>query len=297
MNIITHASVKERIHIEQIIRSQPRMHNSGLVDIVTVPVRKCLGLSMDVYKPVGEVKERLPIILDVHGGGLIAGRKEQNRNLCLMLAQHGYLTFAPDYRLVPEDDIFGQISDVLEAISMVADIAPTYGGDMNNVFVVADSAGAVLASMAVAVMHNPNEMRSVIRRLDRKSVPLNIQNIRVGAMGFQSGMFYLYKGQVGLLANYYMEKGWRKQDYATIIRPENYCKLLPQCFVCSGKDDFLKAQTKQFVKLLKADGRNHRYVFSNDNGSDHAFAALHPETAWGQMANYEMLAFFYRCAR
>ena len=297
MNIITHASVKERIHIEQIIRSQPRMHNSGLVDIVTVPVRKCLGLSMDVYKPVGEVKEPLPIILDVHGGGLIAGRKEQNRNLCLMLAQHGYLTFAPDYRLVPEADIFGQISDVLEAISMVADIAPTYGGDMNNVFVVADSAGAFLASMAVAVMHNPNEMRSVIRRLDRKSVPLNIQNIRVGAMGFQSGMFYLYKGQVGLLANYYMEKGWRKQDYATIIRPENYCKLLPQCFVCSGKDDFLKAQTKQFVKLLKADGRNHRYVFSNDNGSDHAFAALHPETAWGQMANYEMLAFFYRCAR
>lgn len=89
MNIITRASVKERIHVEQIIRSQPHMHNSGLVDIVTIPVRKCLGLSMDVYKPVGEVKEPLPIILDVHGGGLIAGRKEQNRN------QH-YLTVNKD---------------------------------------------------------------------------------------------------------------------------------------------------------------------------------------------------------
>lgn len=41
MNIITRASVKERIHVEQIIRSQPRMHNSGLVDIATIPVRKC----------------------------------------------------------------------------------------------------------------------------------------------------------------------------------------------------------------------------------------------------------------
>lgn len=48
MNIITRASVKERIHVEQIIRSQPHMHNSSLVDIVTIPVRKCLGLSMDV---------------------------------------------------------------------------------------------------------------------------------------------------------------------------------------------------------------------------------------------------------
>ena len=117
MNIITHASVKERIHVEQIIRSQPHMHNSGLVDIVTIPVRKCLGLSMDVYKPVGEVKEPLPIILDVHGGGLIAGRKEQNRNLGIQLARRGYIVFIPDYRLVPETDIFGQISDILDALS------------------------------------------------------------------------------------------------------------------------------------------------------------------------------------
>lgn len=102
MNIITRASVKERIHVEQIIRSQPRMHNSGLVDIVTIPVRKYLGLSMDAYKPVGEVKEPLPIILDVHGGGLIAGRKEQNRNLGIQLARRGYIVFIPDYRLVPE---------------------------------------------------------------------------------------------------------------------------------------------------------------------------------------------------
>ena len=96
MNIITRASVKERIHVEQIIRSQPRMHNSDLVDIVTIPVRKYLGLSMDVYKPVGEVKEPLPIILDVHGGGLIAGRKEQNRNLGIQLARRGYIVFIPD---------------------------------------------------------------------------------------------------------------------------------------------------------------------------------------------------------
>jgi acetyl esterase/lipase len=146
-------------------------------------------------------------------------------------------------------------------------------------------------------MHNPNEMRPVIHRLDRKSVPQNIQDLRVGAMGFQSGMFYIYKGQVGLLANNYMEKGWRKQDYAAIIRPENYCKLLPQCFVCSGKDDFLKAQTKQFVKLLNADGRHFQYVFSDAKGADHAYAALHPETEWGEMANDDMLAFFDRCKR
>lgn len=53
----------------------------------------------------------------------------------------------------------------------------------------------------------------------------------------------------------------------------------------------------QFNELLEKDSRTHRYVFSNDKGADHAYAALHPETAWGEMANTEMLAFFYRCKR
>lgn len=221
MNIITRASVKERIHVEQIIRSQPHMHNSGLVDIVTIPVRKCLGLSMDVYKPVGEVKEPLPIILDVHGGGLIAGRKEQNRNLGIQLARRGYIVFIPDYRLVPETDIFGQISDILDALAVIEAKAAEFGGNIEKLFVTADSAGAFLASMAVASLHHPTEMQPVISRLERY-IPQKVQALRVTAMGFQSGMFYLYKGQVGLLANNYMQKGWRKEKYASYIRPEYY---------------------------------------------------------------------------
>ena len=150
--------------------------------------------------------------------------------------------------------------------------------------------------MAVASLHHPTEMQPVIRRLERY-IPQKVQALRVTAMGFQSGMFYIYKGQVGLLANNYMQKGWRKEKYASYIRPEYYCKLLPPCFLCSGKGDFLKGQTKHYVKLLKTNHKYHQFVFCNVKEADHAFAALHPETAWGQMANDEMLAFFYRCAR
>lgn len=252
MNIITRASVKERIHVEQIIRSQPHMHNSGLVDIVTIPVRKCLGLSMDVYKPVGEVKEPLPIILDVHGGGLIAGRKEQNRNLGIQLARRGYIVFIPDYRLVPETDIFGQISDILDALAVIEAKAAEFGGNIEKLFVTADSAGAFLASMAVASLHHPAEMQPVIRRLERY-IPQKVQALRVTAMGFQSGMFYLYKGQVGLLADNYMQKGWRKEKYASNIRPEYYCKLLPPCFLCSGKGDLYVYSRKIFYQQKRGD--------------------------------------------
>lgn len=295
MNIIYTASRKERVHVEQIIREQPILPHE-CVDISTVAVSKRTGLSMDIYQQSIGFKGPRPIILDVHGGGLIAGRKEQNRNLGIQLARRGYIVFIPDYRLVPETDIFGQISDILDALAVIEAKAAEFGGNIEKLFVTADSAGAFLASMAVASLHHPAEMQPVIRRLERY-IPQKVQALRVTAMGFQSGMFYIYKGQVGLLANNYMEKGWRKQDYAAIIRPENYCKLLPQCFVCSGKDDFLKAQTEQFVKLLKTDGRHFQYVFSDAKGADHAYAALHPETEWGEVANDDMLVFFDRCKR
>ena len=249
MNIITRASVKERIHVEQIIRSQPRMHNSDLVDIVTIPVRKCLGLSMDVYKPVGEVKEPLPIILDVHGGGLIAGRKEQNRNLGIQLARRGYIVFIPDYRLVPETDIFGQISDILDALAVI-EAKATSSAEISKTLRYRRQCRCFFGSMAVASLHHPTEMQPVIRRLERY-IPQKVQALRVTAMGFQSGMFYIYKGQVGLLANNYMQKGWRKEKYASYIRPEYYCKLLPPCFLCSGKGDFLKGQTKTLCEATE----------------------------------------------
>lgn len=166
---------------------------------------------MDVYKPVGEVKEPLPIILDVHGGGLIAGRKEQNRNLGIQLARRGYIVFIPDYRLVPETDIFGQISDILDALAVIEAKAAEFGGNIEKLFVTADSAGAFLASMAVASLHHPAEMQPVIRRLERY-IPQKVQALRVTAMGFQSGMFYLYKGQVGLLADNYMQKGMAQRE-------------------------------------------------------------------------------------
>lgn len=204
MNLIQYASKKERVHVEQIIREQPVLKGTDNVTIKTISVRKSLGLTMDVFAPAAVSDEPLPVLVDIHGGGLIAGRKEQNRNFCIRMAQNGYLVFAPDYRLVPETNIFGQISDVLEAFTVIEDRASEFGGDVRNLFVVADSAGAFLASMAVAAMHNPAEMQPVISRLDRR-IPHKVQTLRVGAMAFQSGMFYIYKGKVGLLADSYME--------------------------------------------------------------------------------------------
>lgn len=83
MNLIQYASKKERVHVEQIIREQPVLKDADNVTIKTISVRKSLGLTMDVFAPAAVSDEPLPVLVDIHGGGLIAGRKEQNRNFLL----------------------------------------------------------------------------------------------------------------------------------------------------------------------------------------------------------------------
>ena len=150
MNFINAATKKERTHVEEIIKSQPVMPHEGIT-ATEIAICGKRNLFMDVYCPDNGA-EKHPIIIDIHGGGLIAGRKEQNRNLATWFAKEGYLTFVPDYRLVPETNVFGQITDVINAFATVAEHAEDFGGDLNQVFVVADSAGAFLACMASSIL-------------------------------------------------------------------------------------------------------------------------------------------------
>ena len=164
MNFINAATKKERTHVEEIIKSQPVMPHEGIT-ATEIGICGKQNLLMDVYRPDNDA-EKHPIIIDIHGGGLIAGRKEQNQNLATWLAKEGYLTFVPDYRLVPETNVFGQITDVINAFATVAERAEDFVGDLNQVFVVADSAGAFLACMASSILRYPVKMQPVEDELE-----------------------------------------------------------------------------------------------------------------------------------
>ena len=56
---------------------------------------------MDVYRPK-RTDGPLPVVLDVHGGGLAMGSKAYNRWFNAQLCRRGFLVYSADYRLVPE---------------------------------------------------------------------------------------------------------------------------------------------------------------------------------------------------
>ena len=66
---------------------------------------------LDVFRPSESPDKELPIIFNVHGGGLIMGCKEFNRYFCARLCKLGYVVFSIEYRLVPEYTFYHQRTD------------------------------------------------------------------------------------------------------------------------------------------------------------------------------------------
>lgn len=110
-------------------------------------------LQMIQYKDYGRVYipqegELYGHIFNIHGGGLIAGGTGQNRMFCQWLADHGYIVHAIEYPLIPESRFVDQVGYVCNAIES------HWPQDGKPVYLVADSAGCLLALIANALLSN-----------------------------------------------------------------------------------------------------------------------------------------------
>ena len=89
-------------------------------------------------------------MVNVHGGGLIAGDIYQNTNFCdWMAAVHGMVVFAVEYRLMPEVSFSTQLSDVVAAFDFIE--KSLRERTKRPVYLVADSAGCHLGLIANAL--------------------------------------------------------------------------------------------------------------------------------------------------
>ena len=90
-----------------------------------------------------------PVLIQVHGGAWIVGRKDQ-QGLPLMvhLALEGWVCVAINYRLSPRATFPDHIVDVKRAIAWVKQNIARYGGDPDFVVIAGGSAGGHLAALA-----------------------------------------------------------------------------------------------------------------------------------------------------
>ena len=102
---------------------------------------------LDVFEPASGAA-RLPVLVFVHGGGFVMGDKTAPNspfydNIGYWAARNGMVGVNITYRLAPQHQWPAGSEDVALAVKWVRENIAAHGGDMNRVYVMGQSAGAV----------------------------------------------------------------------------------------------------------------------------------------------------------
>ncbi len=249
--------------------------------------------TLNIYRPRG-AEGKLPVIMDIHGGGWYYGDKELNSYYCRSLVVHGFAVVDISYRLIPETDIFGQVQDVFAAMKFVADNAESYGLDTDAFFIAGDSAGGHLAGLVANINVN-EELRlpyGVERSLDIKGACL------ICPAADPLDMFPLPNGLMTIYFNPMFGKGYLKNGIRELVSFSTTLSkdVCPMYFI-SAYGDFLRKATMSAYETLKAQGTRAELCYFDKplvegHKLEHVFNVLQWDWEEAQQANKGMCDFF-----
>ncbi len=96
-----------------------------------------------------------PAVLCIHGGGFRAGTRESYDNLCIKLAERGYVAATVTYRLAPKHKYPAAIYDCKAAVRWLRANAAAYHVYPDRIGVMGGSAGGHLAQFLAVTAHVP----------------------------------------------------------------------------------------------------------------------------------------------
>lgn len=149
MNFYDWAVMREREKCNDLMRKQTPLGCRKNVETKSISYGNECRQYIRVFIP----KDRSKIqgyMVNIHGGGLIAGEIAQNQNFCdWMASQFGMVVFAVEYRLMPEVRFYEQLEDIVSAFDLIE--RELRDRTHHPIYLVADSAGCHLALIANAI--------------------------------------------------------------------------------------------------------------------------------------------------
>lgn len=244
---------------------------------------------LDVYFPENS-NERLPVIIDIHGGGWMSGSKEINKNFCTNIAVKGFCVFSINYRLAGKHKFNEQIEDIFEAFDWIAQNAGAYPADLENAFLAGDSAGGHYACTAAAVSSS---------FILQKDFAMAKPKIKFKAVAAISPAIDLTAPNPTLNINLpeLLGRHFRQSPYYKYM---NFRKVatnhMPPFYICTSTGDFLRFDSYKLKFTLDKLGIENdlddfkgKYV---GRVLPHVFAVLDPTPSYSQECINHMLNFF-----
>lgn len=160
-------------------KSSNKIHE--VTDVIYCPAEADVCM-LDLFKPELVVDAKLPVIINVHGGGWVTGDKRWRVAQGRIFADMGTCVINLNYGLSPKYRFHQSLRHIFLALRWLEYNAEEYKLDLDNVFIMGDSAGGQIACQVSAVLHN----KQFLARLGVKPVRFKIKGalLNCGAFDF-----------------------------------------------------------------------------------------------------------------
>lgn len=222
----------------------------GLVLHMDIPYGPFAENKLDVYYPEGPDRAN-PTILSIHGGGWFYGSKELYSHYCKKMAKRGFTVLNFNYRLAPESKYPAPLEDCCRVLRWMQENAAAYQINLNNVFLVGDSAGGQLAFQLLTMLTSEE-----YRKLFDFAPPLDF---RFNACGLNCGCYYMplsrfvTPGKMGAIFEAYFP-----EDYMPCVpslKAQKYVNAdFPPAFVMTSRNDYLRFMAPPLHFLFRRRG-------------------------------------------
>ncbi len=260
---------------------RPDMPPMAGIDDVTVP-GPAGPIPVRLYRPTAEI--RPPVLVYLHGGGLVMGSNHSFEPLARELAcASGAAVAAVDYRLAPESPPPAQFDDAYAATEWIAGHAGHLDLDADRLAVVGDSAGGSLAA-AVALAARDRAGPSICAQvllypgLDRDMGAASIVAMPDAPLLRHEDIVYMHElvdGSSGSPHNTYQVPA-----YATDL------SRLPAAIVVTGECDPIRDWGERYAGRLRDAGV--QTTVTRYPGMYHGFLMRSDATARGRLALAEV---------
>lgn len=222
---------------------------------------------MDICVPISYMTDenrKYPVIVSVHGGGWFYGDKELYSHYCCLLAEHGYVVVNFNYRLSPQNKYPAAIEDVAYLIRYIHENTQTLGIDMDNLYMVGDSAGAQLTANYCIIASN-SDYRAKLDFFTYDLLPKKVC-LNCGA--------YKMAERNDNISAWYLKNAVTEEQYKLFKDQLDYINTdFPEAYLMYSVNDDLASHTKAVDEVLNKVGVAHitKAYGQNNPDSGHIF--------------------------
>jgi acetyl esterase len=254
----------------------------------------------NLYKPSVKPKEKIKLIIDIHGGGRAYGTKDLNDNFCFHLAKEGYVVLSPSYRLLTQKGVqlVNMVQDLFAFLNYILKNATDLDISFDDVLLTGDSAGGHLA-LLIATINSNQKLADIyhVKRLPIKFSGLTLNHPapflnEIGTIKDHKFLSIIERYGFRRLAFgslYRFSPVYRNSSADQILKGS---ELPPILIVTSRGDTSFFSQSLRLDQLLRSENVPHTMYIEKNESCGHVFNISYPDTEEAKACNFEILEFY-----